>query len=68
MTVKARDSIRKRYTPVIIGTGWLKHYPLAYGYRVRHRIVQKCFIGCWTETQYSSHFYINNGFGQANSG
>lgn len=60
---KARDSIRDRKVPAIIGTGWLKHYPLAYGYRWRSRTVRKCFIFCWNETEYQRQFYVNQGWG-----
>ena len=59
----ARDSIIDRDTPAIIGTGWLTHYPLAYGYAWRKRTVKKCFIFCWNETQYSRWFHVNQGWG-----
>jgi hypothetical protein len=36
----ARDVIKNAGDPVIIGTGWLQHYPLAYGYRVRSRLAR----------------------------
>jgi hypothetical protein len=65
---KARDSIRDRHVPAIIGTGWLTHYPLAYGYRVRSRTVKKCFIWCWNDTQYQRQFYVNQGWGGSNNG
>lgn len=65
---KARDSIIDNKTPAIIGTGWLEHYPLAYGYAWRKRRVKKCFIVCWIETQYSRHFYVNNGWGGDDNG
>jgi hypothetical protein len=57
-------SIRDRHTPAIIGTGWLNHYPLAYGYHWRSRTVQRC-IGwwCWNETEYQREFYVNQGWG-----
>ena len=61
---RARDSIIDYRTPAIIGTGWLNHYPLAYGYAWRSR--QRCFIGCWTE--YSRWFYVNQGWGGNNDG
>jgi hypothetical protein len=61
---RARDSIIDYKTPAIIGTGWLNHYPLAYGYAWRSR--QRCFIGCWTE--YSRWFYVNQGWGGSNDG
>jgi hypothetical protein len=65
---KARDSIRDRHVPAIIGTGWLNHYPLAYGYRVRSRTVKKCFIWCWNETEYQRQFYVNQGWGGSSNG
>lgn len=61
----ARDTIRYHKTPVIIGTGRLSHYPLAYGYAWRKRTVCKCFIVCWNETQYSRWFKVNQGWGTA---
>lgn len=56
-------SIRDRDTPAIIGTGWLSHYPVAYGYAWQSRIVRKCFIFCWNETVYDRWFYVNQGWG-----
>lgn len=64
----ARNSIRDRNTPAIIGTGWLTHYPLAYGYAWRKRTVRKCFIWCWNETEYSRFFYVNQGWGGSGNG
>ncbi len=64
LMVKARDSIVYRQTPAIIGTGWLNHYPLAYGYRWRER--QQCFIWCWTD--YDHQFYVNQGWGGGGNG
>ncbi|MFN2284216.1 MAG: hypothetical protein ACK2UQ_07325 [Anaerolineae bacterium] len=61
---RARDSIIYRDTPAIIGTGWLNHYPLAYGYAWRSR--RRCFIGCWTE--YDRWFYVNQGWGGSDNG
>lgn len=65
---RARDSIRNRKVPAIIGTGWLKHYPLAYGYRSRQRTVRKCFIFCWNTTEYQREFYVNQGWGAGQHG
>ncbi|MEM8863085.1 MAG: hypothetical protein AAGD96_32645, partial [Chloroflexota bacterium] len=65
---KARNSIRDRDTPAIIGTGWLNHYPVAYGYAWRKRTVRKCFIFCWNETQYNRSFYVNQGWGGSGNG
>jgi hypothetical protein len=65
---KARNSIRDRKVPAIIGTGWLTHYPLAYGYRWRSRVVKKCFIFCWHETEYQRNFYVNQGWSGNSNG
>jgi hypothetical protein len=65
---RARDSIIYRRVPAIIGTGWLSHYPLAYGYRWRSRVVRKCFIFCWNETEYQREFYVNQGWGGGGNG
>jgi hypothetical protein len=59
----ARSSIRDRATPAIIGTGWLNHYPVAYGYAWQRRTVRRCFIFCWTEEVYDRWFYVNQGWG-----
>lgn len=66
---KARDSIVYRDVPAIIGTGWLSHYPLAYGYRWRKRTVKKCFLFvCWNSTEYQRQFYVNQGWGGSGNG
>ena len=56
-------SIRDRRTPAIIGTGWLSHYPLAYGYAWRRRVVRRCFIFCWNDEVTDRWFYVNQGWG-----
>jgi hypothetical protein len=56
-------SIRDRRTPAIIGTGWLSHYPLAYGYAWRRRIIRRCFIFCWNDEVTDRWFYVNQGWG-----
>lgn len=56
----ARDSIINRDAPVIIGTGFLSHYPLAYGYQERSR---KINLGFWQVTDYDRQFYVNMGWG-----
>ena len=57
----ARDSIFYRKTPAIIGTGWLKHYPLAYGYYFRsYRFL------FWK--RYHRYFWVNQGWGGAGNG
>lgn len=65
---RARNSIRDRRTPVIIGTGWLNHYPLAYGYAWRSRRTWACPICPWKVTEYSRWFYVNQGHGGGNNG
>jgi hypothetical protein len=61
----AIDAIVNRRQPVVVGTGWLEHYPLAYGYAVRSR--QSCFL--WScSTEYSRWFYVNNGWYGNNNG
>lgn len=62
---RARNSIRDRATPAIIGTGWLSHYPLAYGYAWQRRIVRRCFVFCWDTEVYDRWFYVNQGWGGA---
>jgi hypothetical protein len=64
----ARNAIRDRGTPAIIGTGWLTHYPLAYGYAWRSRETQACVICPWTTTEYSRWFYVNQGWGGSGNG
>ncbi len=58
---RAIASIKNRQTPAIIGTGWLAHYPLAYGYAERYRWVQS-FWGNW-DKRYEREFLINQGWG-----
>lgn len=65
---KAISSIVNRHTPAIIGTGWLSHYPLAFGYAWQQRTVRKCFIFCWDETVTDRFFYVNEGWGGGGSG
>lgn len=59
----ARDSIRDRDTPAIIGTGWLSHYPMAYGYRYRSK---SSWFGLGTT--YEREFYVNQGWGGVDNG
>jgi hypothetical protein len=65
---RARNSILYRKTPAVIGTGWLKHYPLAYGYQWWSRRVKKCFIFCWYKTEYNRQFWVNQGWGGNGNG
>ncbi|MBX3011014.1 MAG: hypothetical protein KF832_05880 [Caldilineaceae bacterium] len=55
----ARDAIVNRRQPAIVGSGWLKHYPLAYGYAERSK--RSCFL-FFCSTDYSRWFYVNNGW------
>lgn len=66
----ARDSIIYRHTPAIIGTGWLNHYPLAYGYAWRSRTVSCAWYEFWcsTKTEYNRAFYVNQGWGGSGNG
>ncbi len=66
----AISSIRDRKTPAIIGTGWFTHYPLAYGYAWRSRVVSKwCFFNwCIEDVEYNRSFYVNQGWGGYKNG
>lgn len=66
----ARDSIINRHTPAIIGTGWLTHYPLAYGYAWQSRTVSCAWYEFWcsTKTEYNRSFYVNQGWGGSGNG
>jgi hypothetical protein len=58
----AVDSIVNRDTPAVIGTGWLSHYPLAYGYKWRSYTF-------WGVTLfYQRKFYVNQGWGGSGNG
>jgi|JI102314A2RNA_FD_contig_31_1879975_length_716_multi_7_in_0_out_0_1 hypothetical protein len=60
----AANSIAYRRTPAVIGTGWLSHYPVAWGYAWQRRTVRKSFLWWeWTETVTDTAFYVNNGWG-----
>ena len=64
----AANSIMHRQTPAIIGTGWLSHYPLASAYRWWSRDVKKCFLWhCRWKTEYNRQFWVNQGWGKAES-
>ena len=65
ISTRAKESIVYRRAPVIIGTGFLAHYPLAYGYAWRSRIV-----GWWIfeHTEYGQCFYVNQGWGGSGNG
>ena len=65
----AANQIIYRQTPAVIGTGWLEHYPMAYGYAWQKRIVRNCFLWwCWDDTVYDCCFYVNQGWGGAGNG
>jgi len=65
---RAIDSIVNRHTPAVIGTGWLTHYPLAFGYAWQRRTVRHCFIWCWDDTVTDRCFYVNQGWGGGGGG
>ena len=65
---RAIDSIVNRHTPAVIGTGWLSHYPMAFGYAWQQRTVRHCFIACWDDTVTDRCFYVNNGWGGGGAG
>lgn len=66
---QAKNRLRYDRVPVIIGTGWLNHYPLAWKFASRSRLVEKCFLWqCWKERQYSQWFYVNQGWGGRKDG
>nr|HMQ23029.1 hypothetical protein [Planctomycetota bacterium] len=55
-----REIVTNR-TPAVIGTGWLSHYPLAYGYAVRYQ-------DSWWGRSYQRKFYVNQGWGGSGNG
>ena len=59
----ARDSIKDRGTPAVIGIGFFSaHYPLAWKYRWRSK-------DTWLGTKYDREFYVNMGWsGTADDG
>jgi hypothetical protein len=65
---RAIDSIVNRHTPAVIGTGWLSHYPLAFGYAWQNRTVRHCFIWCWNDNVTDRCFYVNEGWGRGGGG
>lgn len=68
---KTANHIIERKTPVVIGTGWFSHYPLAYGYRYRTRPVEICYTDgqrpweqiCTNQLAYHREFMVNQGWG-----
>lgn len=66
---KAKHHIWNYAAPVVIGTGWLNHYPLAWQYASRKRVVERCFLWqCWKESEYQMWFYVNQGWGGDDDG
>ena len=65
----AIDSIVNRHTPAVIGTGWLSHYPLAFGYATRQRTVHHSFLfWSWDTVETDRMFYVNEGWGGGGNG
>jgi hypothetical protein len=63
------DSIVNRHTPAVIGTGWLSHYPMAFGYAWQTRVIHHSFLWWnWDETVTDRSFYVNQGWGGGGSG
>ncbi|MEA3204039.1 MAG: hypothetical protein QOI63_1719 [Thermoplasmata archaeon] len=57
-------SLMFRRTPAIIGTGFLEHYPVAYGYAWQVVLVRRSWwIFTWLEPQRQELFYVNQGWG-----
>ncbi len=60
----ALNHIKDGISPVILGTGYLRHYPLAWGYAYRSRTVRRGIWPVrWTDTEYNRSFYVNQGWG-----
>lgn len=65
----AAESIAYRRTPAIIGTGWLSHYPVAWGYAWQTRVVRRSFAWWdWEKTVTDTAFYVNSGWGGGGDG
>ena len=60
--VNAARSITLWKTPVVVGTGWFNHYPLAFGYRFRSRESCGWFL---CSTEYQREFHVNQGWGSS---
>jgi hypothetical protein len=66
---RAIDSIVNRATPAVIGTGWLSHYPLAFGYAWQQRTIRHSFLfWSWDEVVTDRCFYVNQGWGGGGNG
>lgn len=65
----AKAQIINNQRPVIIGTGWLTHYPVAYRYKWRSRPEEwdeGWFDG--NDVFYQREFYVNQGWGGSGNG
>ena len=62
LTDAVASSIADRGTPAIIGTGWLRHYPLAYIYE---REVEERWY--WSD-KVDEYFFVNQGWGRDGAG
>ncbi len=66
---RAIDSIVNRHTPAIIGTGWLTHYPLAFGYAWQTRVIRHTVLWwSWDEVVTDRQFLVNQGNGDGGVG
>jgi hypothetical protein len=66
---RAIESIVNRHTPAVIGTGWLIHYPMAFGYAWQTRTVRHSVLWwSWDETVTDRCFYVNEGWGGGGAG
>jgi len=69
LTAIARNEIASNRRPVIIGTGWLNHYPLAWKYQYRTR--PESWDEGWfdgDDVVYQEEFYVNSGWGGEGNG
>jgi len=63
LTRLAAEEIALRHRPAIIGTGWLSHYPLAYGYAWQSYPGNFWQQLVGNSVLYHEMFYINTGWG-----
>ena len=56
------QSLDNNRTPVVIGTGFYRHHPSAWGYVKQCRLVRSCFIWCWQSREYGVRFKVNQGW------
>lgn len=64
LTILARNEIVYNGRPVIIGTGWLQHYPLAYRYAWKSQ--PESWNEGWfdgDDVTYTEQFFVNEGWG-----